>query len=102
MRATGTQTELHLLTLLWPALVDPTQIELVILNLAINARDAIPGGAIMMIQTDNRLSGRRNWPSATTCGVAVHDFGTGVTPEVLARPGRSMAELVEPSFVTGW
>ena len=33
VRATGTQTELHLLTLLWPALVDPTQIELVILNL---------------------------------------------------------------------
>jgi signal transduction histidine kinase len=32
---------------LWPALVDPTQIESVILNLAINTRDAMPSGCVL-------------------------------------------------------
>lgn len=68
--------------------------DLVILNLAINA-DPIPGGGIMVIQTDNRLRGRRNCPRATTWWF---DFGTGMTPEVLANAEQSMAELVVPEL----
>jgi len=38
---------------LWPAMVDPTQVETMILNLAINARDAMPGGGVLTIRTRN-------------------------------------------------
>ena len=38
---------------LWPAMVDPTQIELVILNLVINARDAIADGGTVTLETEN-------------------------------------------------
>src|SRR5207245_3504408 len=68
---------------LWPALVAPTQIELVLLNLAINARDAMPIGGRLMIRTAN--VGRRRAPSCLTPGdyvlLSVADTGEGMTQE---------------------
>jgi PAS domain S-box-containing protein len=82
---------------LWPAMIDPTQIELVILNLAINARDAMAVGGALTVETANVTRGppeRTEEPSAGEyVMVAVRDTGEGMTPEVLAR-------VFEPFFTT--
>ena len=54
-RATRVETKLD--ESLWPALIDPVQIEHVILNLAINARDAMPDGGTLTIATANTTAG---------------------------------------------
>ena len=80
---------------LWPAMIDPTQIELVILNLAINARDAMEVGGSLTIRTENaRLdaSGRPDeLPPGDYVVVSVSDTGSGMTDEVLSHARRLMA-----------
>ena len=84
-RATRVETKLE--EELWPALVDPVQIEHVILNLAINARDAMPDGGRLTITTGMASLGPLDRPADLAPGdyafVAVSDTGTGMSDEVL-------------------
>lgn len=74
---------------LWAAMIDPTQIELAILNLAINARDAMEVGGSLTIRTQNTSGDMAFRPPELPAGdyvvVSVSDNGSGMTDEVLAR-----------------
>ncbi|WP_425339491.1 ATP-binding protein [Methylorubrum extorquens] len=74
----------------WPALVDPPQLENALLNLCINARDAMPDGGIITIETankwmDERAARQHDMPEGQYLSLAVTDTGTGMPPEVVAR-----------------
>ncbi|UFN50330.1 PAS domain-containing protein [Roseomonas sp. OT10] len=68
---------------LWSTLCDANQLENTLLNLVINARDAMPGGGRVVIETRNDPAG----PAAEADGVLLRvvDNGTGMTPEVMRR-----------------
>ena len=75
---------------LWPAMVDAGQVELIILNLALNARDAMPEGGLLRIATKN--SGHDDPARPPALGLAgdfacvtVSDTGTGMPDEVRAK-----------------
>jgi signal transduction histidine kinase/CheY-like chemotaxis protein len=68
----------------WTA-TDPDQLELAILNLALNARDAMPGGGLLKVESKVDAS--------QYCTILVSDTGVGMTPEVVSH-------AVEPFFTT--
>ena len=77
---------------LHPALVDPNQFENALVNLAVNARDAMPGGGSLRIQTENAVIGmdRAHRDPDVAAGpyalISVTDTGTGMPAEVVERP----------------
>jgi PAS domain S-box-containing protein len=91
-RTIGETIDLEIIALdsLWCTLCDPNQLESALLNLAINARDAMPDGGKLVIATSNvRLDNVAANPSALAPGdyicVGVTDTGAGMSAEVAAR-----------------
>jgi PAS domain S-box-containing protein len=74
----------------WPVLCDPNQLESALLNLCINARDAMPGGGRLTIETanswlDERGARERDMQPGQYVAICITDTGTGMPPEVIAR-----------------
>ena len=84
---------------LWPIKVDISQFEQVIVNLAVNARDAMPEGGKLGVRTANVSAseaeryGYKGMPAAEYVLVEVSDTGTGIPPEILDK-------IFEPFFST--
>ncbi len=91
----GIRLEIRLADDLGPILCDPNQLESALLNLVINARDAMPDGGNLVIETANTtMPDRRgmpkevlptNVPPGDYMTLSVTDTGTGMSPEVLTR-----------------
>ena len=76
---------------LWPVEVDPTELELVVLNLCVNARDAMPGGGHIRIHAANvSVPAERGGDFVR---LVISDPGVGMAPEVASR-------VFEPFFTT--
>jgi signal transduction histidine kinase len=92
----GCEVELQLDERLWMCHVDPSLLETALLNLALNARDAMPDGGVLRIETRNIVQDK-----SSTCGsppgsyvrLSVTDTGCGMTAEVRER-------VFEPFFTT--
>jgi PAS domain S-box-containing protein len=91
-RSVGPQVEVEVVGAggLWLTKVDPSQLENALLNLAINARDAMPDGGRITIETankwlDQRAAGDRDLPPGQYVSLCVTDTGTGMTSEVIDR-----------------
>ena len=78
---------------LWPIKVDRTECGLVILNLCVNARDAMPNGGVITIRAKNVAGLREQELSGDFVVLTVEDTGSGMPPDVLAR-------VFEPFFTT--
>jgi signal transduction histidine kinase len=90
----GIQVESKVAADLWPALCDPNQLENAMLNLVLNARDAMPEGGHLLIETRNSIFPDSRGvskvplgkvPAGEYMGLFVTDTGVGMPPDVIAR-----------------
>jgi PAS domain S-box-containing protein len=95
----GIRIDSHVAADLWPVLGDSTQLHQALLNLCVNARDAMPGGGVLTLEAANvvltketagKIRGAK--PGSYAC-LRVTDTGTGIPPE-------TEAKMFEPFFTT--
>ncbi|RXH28252.1 MULTISPECIES: response regulator [Bradyrhizobium] len=78
---------------LWPVEVDPGELELVILNLAVNARDAMPNGGTIVVRGENLHDLNDGEIAGDYVRLSVVDTGVGMSSKILSR-------VFEPFFTT--
>lgn len=78
---------------LWPVLVDPQQLDLALLNVGLNARDAMPDGGVLRISAGNVVLDGEQELRGYFVRLAVSDQGTGIPPHLLHK-------VIEPFFTT--
>ena len=95
----GVEVRLELQRDLANCQLDPTQLEMSILNVLVNARDAMPEGGQITIRTENLtvspddLSAASGLPPGAYVAISVADNGTGIPPEIVGR-------VMDPFFTT--
>jgi PAS domain S-box-containing protein len=90
----GIEKEFHLEEELTPVLADPTQFELAVLNLAINARDAMPDGGLLTVATRRlTMTTDPELEPGDYVELSISDTGVGMSPDVVSR-------AFEPFFTT--
>ena len=83
----------------WSILGDPTQVQQILLNLCVNARDAMPNGGTLTVKTENCLADEhyvamnRQARLGTYVAISVTDVGVGISPDI-------MDSIFEPFFTT--
>jgi PAS domain S-box-containing protein len=80
----------------WPVKVDPSELELSLVNLVLNARDAMPGGGVVALTAENVTLARGDIKAdieGDFVALRVTDTGTGIAPDVLER-------VFDPFFTT--
>jgi signal transduction histidine kinase len=98
----GIELELECADGLWPVTIDPLQFDLAMLNLAINARDAMPDGGRLVLSARNCvLEPTLDRSGGDYVVVTVSDTGSGMAPEVLARALDPFFTTKEPGKGTG-
>ncbi|MES2940034.1 MAG: ATP-binding protein [Pseudomonadota bacterium] len=92
---THTQLDYDLVPGLWPVAVDPAQLELALLNLVINARDAMPAGGSVVLRGSNETvaAPRPDLAAGDYVVLTLSDTGEGMKPEV-------MAHALDPFYTT--
>ena len=78
---------------LWPVHVDATQLDVAVLNIAVNARDAMPEGGTLRIKASNAPNRKHEGMAGDFVRLAISDTGVGMPPDVQAR-------VFEPFFTT--
>ena len=102
----GIKVETDLAPELWPVDVDATQLELAVINLVINSRDAMAMGGVLRVRTFNttlteRAPSQEPKEAGDFVGLEISDTGTGMPPEVLARAFEPLFTTKGPAKGTG-